>query len=131
MKQRVVNRRLWIRLQQAAVQEVDGLIRALPDVLCVKAKDLPVSFEPVPNPDLVKDGLDMDVLGLFVGEPYREGESGLENVPAQIILFLENIWQFAGQDSATYREEVRITYLHELGHYLGLDEDDLAVRDLD
>jgi predicted Zn-dependent protease with MMP-like domain len=34
-------------------------------------------------------------------------------------------------DAATFREEVRRTYLHELGHYLGLDEDDLADRDLD
>ena len=25
-----------------------------------------------------------------------------------------------------FREEVRKTYLHELGHYLGLDEDDLV-----
>jgi len=30
-----------------------------------------------------------------------------------------------------YREEVRVTYLHELGHYLGWDEDDLTARGLD
>ena len=48
-----------------------------------------------------------------------------------IWLFLENIWDYAGRDTAAYREEVRVTYVHELGHYLGLDEDDLEVRDLD
>jgi predicted Zn-dependent protease with MMP-like domain len=31
----------------------------------------------------------------------------------------------------TFQEEVRRTYLHELGHYLGLDEEALAERDLD
>ena len=50
--------------------------------------------------------------------------------PTQIILFLENLWEFAGTDEAAYREEIRITYLHELGHYFGMDEDDYeaAVR---
>ena len=27
-----------------------------------------------------------------------------------------------------FREEVRITYLHELGHYLGLEEDEIEAR---
>jgi len=30
-----------------------------------------------------------------------------------------------------FREEVERTYLHELGHYLGWDEDDVAARGLD
>jgi hypothetical protein len=38
---------------------------------------------------------------------------------------------FAEHDREEYREEVRTTYLHELGHYLGLDEEALAERDLD
>ena len=33
-------------------------------------------------------------------------------------------------DEADYKEEVRITYFHELGHYLGLEEDDLEERGL-
>ena len=30
-----------------------------------------------------------------------------------------------------FREETRLTYLHELGHYLGWGEDELAARGLD
>lgn len=52
-------------------------------------------------------------------------------MPPQIILFLENIWEYAEGDAGVYRVEVRTTLLHELGHYLGLDEDDLAERGLD
>ena len=37
---------------------------------------------------------------------------------------------FAEDDPDTFREEVRITFLHELGHLLGLDEEDLDVRGL-
>jgi predicted Zn-dependent protease with MMP-like domain len=40
----------------------------------------------------------------------------------RIRLFLDNLWDYAEHDRETYREEVRITLLHELGHYLGLDE---------
>ena len=37
----------------------------------------------------------------------------------------------AASDEVAYREEIRITYLHELGHYFGMDEDDLEARGLD
>jgi len=44
---------------------------------------------------------------------------------------LENILEEAEDAGTTFEEEVRRTYLHELGHYLGLDEAALAARDLD
>ena len=37
----------------------------------------------------------------------------------------------AAGDIKTFREEVRKTLMHELGHYLGLDEDDLIERGLE
>ena len=123
--------RHWTRLQQAALQELDAVTRRLPTELRNRARHIPVTLEPVPDKELVDDGLEPDTLGLFVGESYSESAAGIENVPTQIILFLENIWEYAGHDTAAYREEVRITYLHELGHYLGLDEDDLVRRELE
>ena len=79
----------------------------------------------------MKDGLEPDILGLFVGTPFPAETLDTDPIPAQIILFLENIWEFVDGDTPLFREEVRRTYLHELGHYLGLDEDDLVERDLD
>ncbi len=72
-----------------------------------------------------------DTLGLFVGEAFPEAFAGIHDLPPQILLFLENIWSYAEQQIPAYREEIRRTYLHELGHYLGLDESDLTARDLD
>jgi len=37
----------------------------------------------------------------------------------------KNIWREAEEDEDAYRREVRATLLHELGHYLGLEEIDL------
>ncbi len=123
--------RLWHNLQRVALEELDHIHKQLPLVLRDKALSLPVTLEPKPSLDLIRDGLEPELLGLYIGETFAESLSGGDELPSQIFLFLENIWDYVGHDTADYREEVRITYLHELGHYLGLDEDDLAVRDLD
>ncbi len=122
----------WHRLVIAAQAEVKGILDSLPGPLRDKARHVPVSYEKWPTEKMVsEDGIDPDVLGLFVGRPFPDAESGGHDLPAQVILFLESIWEFAEHDPAEFREEVRITFLHELGHYLGLDEDDLEDRDLD
>jgi predicted Zn-dependent protease with MMP-like domain len=46
-------------------------------------------------------------------------------------LFLENLWDFAEGDEKIFCEEVQTTFLHELGHFFGLDEDDLTERGLE
>ena len=51
-------------------------------------------------------------------------------MPPQILLFVENIWDFAEGDEDVFCEEVRVTYYHELGHYLGLEEDELNLAGL-
>lgn len=119
------------RLSTAAQQEVDRTLAALPAPLRARAARIPVVFEPRPSPELVADQIEPDTLGLFVGEAFPDAYSGAQDLPAQIILFLENLWEYAQHDPATFRDEVRRTLLHELGHYLGLDEGDLEARDLD
>jgi predicted Zn-dependent protease with MMP-like domain len=120
----------WKELLRTARMEVVETLEQLPEPLRTRARELPVTYEPQPGPGLESDGIDVDTLGLFVGEEYAEVGRTLAPMPAQIILFLDNIWGFAEGDSEVYREEVRATYLHELGHYLGLDELDLDDRGL-
>jgi predicted Zn-dependent protease with MMP-like domain len=119
----------WIKLCQAASQEVEATVSTLPKPLRARAEKLPVTFAPRPNPELQADGIEADTLGLFTGAEFAE--EGNIPLPSQIILFLENLWDFAGGDELIFREEVRTTFLHELGHYLGLDEDGLTERGLD
>ena len=52
-------------------------------------------------------------------------------MPPQVILFLENIWELAEGDEEIFCDEIRKTFLHELGHYFGLDEADLTQRGLE
>ena len=58
---------------------------------------------------------DPDLLGLFEQEEY---------LPAKITIFRLPLEE-SFPDSAELEEEIRITVLHELAHYFGIDEDRL------
>lgn len=117
------------RLHTLALDAVAATLKALPEPLRERARRVPVTFERVPNEGLQADGIAADTLGLFVGPDFVDEES--VPMPPQIILFLENLWDEAEQSEEWFLDEVRTTYLHELGHYLGLDEDELTERGLE
>ena len=119
----------WEKLCAHASSEIEATLSELPEALREHAVKLPVTFEPFPNEDLQKDGIDPDTLGLFTGAEMAENDGN--PMPSQIILFLENLWNLVEGDEKAFREEIRTTFLHELGHFLGLDEDDLTARGLE
>lgn len=119
----------WKKLQALALTEVEVTLEVLPKPLRERAEKLPVTFERQPNAGLQADGIEADTLGLFTGPEFAD--EGNVPMPPQIILFLENLWGFAKGDEGIFRGEVRTTFLHELGHYLGLDEDELTERGLE
>jgi len=121
----------WEILQTLALAEVELTLAALPAALRLRAQSVPVTFERQPNPAQRRDGIEPDTLGLFVGPAFADEQNTASPLPPQIILFLENIWDQAEADRGRFREEVHTTFLHELGHYLGLDEDGLAERGLE
>jgi len=123
------NKASWEQRLSAAQAEVQTVLASLPSRLRQPAQALPISYEPKPGSALVTDGIEPDTLGLFVGAAYADGPHAI--LPAQIILFLDNIWEMVGGDMPEFQEEVRITLLHELGHYLGLDEAELTERGLE
>jgi predicted Zn-dependent protease with MMP-like domain len=119
----------WNELVALATEEVESTLTKLPPELRERAVALPITFEPCPNPGLQSDGIASDTLGLFVGPEFAD--EGAVPMPPQIILFLNNLLDFAEGNEQAFRDEVHTTLLHELGHYLGLDEDDLFDRGLE
>lgn len=119
----------WETMQQRALEEIEATLEELPQPLQKQASQLPVTFERKPNAGLQADGIELDTLGLFVGAEMADG--GSDVMPPQIILFLENLWDFAKGDEKAFCDEVRTTFLHELGHFFGLGEDDLFERGLE
>lgn len=110
-----------------AEDELHGLRRSLPPPLRVKLDRVAVLLEDLPSPEFLSDGVEPDQLGLFEGAPASDGDS---SQPPRITLWLGNHWDFCEAQEAAYRAEVRTTFLHELGHFLGLDELDIEERGL-
>jgi len=57
-----------------------------------------------------------DLYGLFEQPEY---------LPARITVYRRPLQEEFGDDPAALEEEIRVTVLHELAHYFGIDEDRL------
>lgn len=111
------------KLTRLAGEEVRRALEEIPEPIRHSAREVPIFLEETPGPSDVAGGIDEDTLGLF-----DEGAAGLPT--PRIRLWLVNLWDYADEDPGVFREEVRTTLLHELGHFLGWDEEDLEERGL-
>jgi predicted Zn-dependent protease with MMP-like domain len=59
---------------------------------------------------------DPDLFGLFEDVPY---------MPAKVTIYRRPLEEDFGDDPDELEREIRITVLHELAHYFGIDEDRL------
>jgi predicted Zn-dependent protease with MMP-like domain len=119
------------RLVSIAAEAVAAAQGELPPKVREAAQVVPVLFEPAPREDVLSEGFEPDLLGLFSGSPFGTEFSGDAPEAPRIFLYTANLWDHAGRDPGAYRAEVRLTYLHELGHFLGWDEDQVSARGLD
>jgi predicted Zn-dependent protease with MMP-like domain len=106
---------------------VEQALAELPGEFLDRLGNVPILVEDVPTPALLRTLHDPepDLLGLFVGTPLPE--KSLQDVPGPpdaVYLFKRNL-ERAASDPEELVSEIRVTLLHEIGHYLGMDEDDL------
>jgi predicted Zn-dependent protease with MMP-like domain len=65
-----------------------------------------------------------DLFGVYQGTPLVEREGGAPLLPDRIVLFQLAI-ESACQSDEEVIEQIRVTVLHEVGHYLGMSDEDL------
>jgi Uncharacterized protein conserved in bacteria len=111
------------KLSRLAQAEIQSALEALPYEVRRRVDAVPVFLETCPTGDDVASGVEPDTLGYF-------DEGSPEAPTPRIRLWLENIWDYAGGDIDVFCEEVHTTLLHEIGHLLGWDEDQIEERGL-
>lgn len=111
--------------------EVEAAMGALPPDFTRHMENVVVVVEDFPRREqLVEAGLDPQILGLFEGRTQEETAKGLTALPTQITLFQRNLEKICESESEL-REEIRVTVMHEVGHYFGLSEDELQALGLE
>ena len=115
-------------------RRVDAVVRKtraeLPEDLRKLAAQVPVFCEWEISGHWLEDGVAEDSMGLFSGPSLADPVDPDCLESPCITFFLAELWDYCEEDPATFEEEVRVTYLHEFGHYLGLEEHELEERGL-
>jgi predicted Zn-dependent protease with MMP-like domain len=98
-------------------ERVARVVEALPPDLRAAVRNVEISVEDE-HPG------DPDLFGLYEGVPLPERGDWAGALPDRIRIFrLPLVESFP--DPAELEEEIRVTVLHELAHYFGIDEDRL------
>lgn len=99
---------------------VEAALDGLPPQLQERLENVAISVEEV-------DPADPHVYGLYEGTPLPErSHDGLDlMLPDRIRVFCEPLVADFGHDRDLLAHEARVTLLHEVGHYFGIDEDRL------
>lgn len=113
-------------------KEVGRILDRLPKRFRDGLRNVEIVVEKRPSAELLHaEGLDPrhDTLyGLYQGIPLPDRSSfDLPILPDKITIFSEPLLEDF-PDLAELREQIRLTVLHEIAHYFGMDED--AIEDL-
>jgi predicted Zn-dependent protease with MMP-like domain/Flp pilus assembly protein TadD len=125
-----------VRLSEAEFDRVvEEAIARIPERVRAEMQNLAITCEPIPSDDdlLGEDPpLPPTILGVFRGHPLGDKQSPdpWAHFPSSVVLYQRNL-ERACHSREELIEQIEITVLHEVGHFLGWDEDDLAERGLD
>ena len=123
-------------LVERAIDVLPADVRARLDIVSVVVLDEPADDMladigvDIADPDDVAAAKE-EMCGLHTGRAMTERSvDDPPEPPPQVHIFRRGVLELAGgweaeEGSGAVTEEIRVTLLHELGHYHGLDEDDL------
>jgi predicted Zn-dependent protease with MMP-like domain len=108
---------------------VEGALARIPQVIRDHMQNLAISIEKRPDPELLEE---MDVppgetlFGIYTGIPLPE-RSAMDPplYPDTILIFKEPLERYC-ETIEELQEEIEITVVHEVAHYVGLSDVDLA-----
>jgi len=101
---------------------IDNLPRSIREYIA----DVPILLEDFPSRELMAaENVSPQILGLFVGSPRTEMSATSQALDLdRVLLFVKNHEKIC-RDREDLIEQIQVTVRHEIGHYLGLDEEDM------
>lgn len=111
----------WVGLKRRADFVVQETVSSLPAELRPEAEKVSCIFQTWSH-----EIFNRRLLGVYMAF----GSAGVSVVGGPIILFLGEIWFYSDRCGRSFEEQVKITYLHELGRHFGFNEEDLERRGL-
>src|SRR5438270_12690509 len=109
------------------VKEVEKALDSLPEEFRNRIHNVAVLVEDFPpnRPSPHSGQQRRLLLGLFQGVPTtKKSIFDLPTGPDYVVLYQNNIEAVCSSE-AEVREQIRLTVIHELGHYFGMDEEQL------
>ena len=110
---------------------IDEVLESLPKRFAGLIENVVISVEDEPTDEDLEsidddedDDRDSELLGIFRGVALTERSHDMPLLPDEIAVFLGPINRVSRSRDEAVRE-IRETLIHELGHYFGLDHDEL------
>jgi predicted Zn-dependent protease with MMP-like domain/Flp pilus assembly protein TadD len=106
----------------SVAEAIDNLPRSIREYV----QDVPVLVEDYPSDDLMdEESVSPQILGIYIGTPRTEtGPSHQPTDVTRVILFKKNLEKIC-RDRDELIDQIQITLRHEIGHHLGLSEEDM------
>jgi predicted Zn-dependent protease with MMP-like domain len=114
--------RAFVKANALDPEPIDNLPRSIREYV----EEVPVLVEDWPAASLLAaENVSPQILGLYVGVPRTEAEAGDQAQDlTRVILFKKNLEKIC-RDRDDLVEQIQVTVRHEIGHHLGLSEEDL------
>jgi tetratricopeptide (TPR) repeat protein len=108
--------------EQAVRESVENTPRSIREAL----EQIPLLIEDFPSEELIeRDNVSPQTLGVFIGVPRKQALATEQPQELdRVVLFKKNLEKIC-RDRGELLEQIETTVRHEVGHYLGLDEDAL------
>lgn len=116
----------WRFSDDEFVEIAEAAMAELPEQIIALLENVPILVDDAPSEDIVAEGYDARLLGLFSGIPLPHKSHVTEQQPVvdAIHLYQRNLEREC-QGADELADEIRTTVLHETAHFFGLEDEDL------
>ena len=108
--------------REVAGEAFENLPRSIRDYV----EEVPILVEDWPSPDVLSgENVSPQILGIYIGTPRTAASvTAQDEGVTRVVLFKRNLEKIC-RDRNDLVEQIQITVRHEIGHHLGLSEEDL------